>query len=99
MHWISSLAQVAAAGTLEQPLRDAVDKLRADSGLKSPENPGGGPPGSILDRLFLRCAEVHFAARRPHGQTAVARVLPGILLWISVVLPAAAAGLSADERD
>ena len=59
MHWIAPTAKDAAAATLEKRLWDAADQFRANSGLKAQEY-----SGPILGLIFLRFAEVRFAAQR-----------------------------------
>jgi len=59
MHWIASLEKDRVAGTLEKRLWDAADQFRANSGLKSQEY-----SAPVLGLIFLRFAEVRFAAQR-----------------------------------
>ncbi len=59
MHWIAPSDKDAAAVTLEKRLWDAADQLRANSGLKAQEY-----SGPILGLIFLRFADVRFAACR-----------------------------------
>jgi type I restriction enzyme M protein len=59
MHWIASLEKDRVAGTLEKRLWDAADQFRANSGLKSQEY-----SAPFLGLIFLRFAEVRFAAQR-----------------------------------
>ncbi|HRD64581.1 MAG TPA: class I SAM-dependent DNA methyltransferase [Candidatus Competibacter sp.] len=59
MHWIAPSEKDAAATTLEKRLWDAADQFRANSGLKAQEY-----SGPILGLIFLRFAEVRFAAQR-----------------------------------
>lgn len=59
MHWIASPEKDTAAATLEKRLWDAADQFRANSGLKAQEY-----SGPILGLIFLRFAEVRFAAQR-----------------------------------
>ncbi len=59
MHWIAPSQKDAAATTLEKRLWDAADQFRANSGLKAQEY-----SGPILGLIFLRFAEVRFAAQR-----------------------------------
>jgi type I restriction enzyme M protein len=59
MHWIATPEKDATAATLETRLWDAADQLRANSGLKAQEY-----SGPILGLIFLRFAEVRFAAQR-----------------------------------
>jgi type I restriction enzyme M protein len=59
LHWIAPTAKDAAAATLEKRLWDAADQFRANSGLKAQEY-----SGPILGLIFLRFAEVRFAAQR-----------------------------------
>ncbi len=56
--------------TLEKRLWDAADQFRANSGLKAQEY-----SGPILGLIFLRFAEVRFAAQRAKLEKA-RRVLP-----------------------
>jgi type I restriction enzyme M protein len=59
MHWIAPSEKDAAATSLEKRLWDAADQFRANSGLKAQEY-----SGPILGLIFLRFAEVRFAAQR-----------------------------------
>lgn len=59
MHWIAPSEKDTAAATLEKRLWDAADQFRANSGLKAQEY-----SGPILGLIFLRFAEVRFAAQR-----------------------------------
>jgi type I restriction enzyme M protein len=59
MHWIAATEKNAAAATLEKRLWDAADQFRANSSLKAQEY-----SGPILGLIFLRFAEVRFAAQR-----------------------------------
>ncbi len=59
MLWIAPSEKDAAATSLEKRLWDAADQFRANSGLKAQEY-----SGPILGLIFLRFAEVRFAARR-----------------------------------
>ena len=59
MQWIAPSEKDTAAAALEKSLWDAADQLRANSGLKAQEY-----SGPILGLIFLRFAEVRFAARR-----------------------------------
>ena len=59
MHWIAPAEKDTAAASLEQRLWDAADQFRANSGLKAQEY-----SGPILGLIFLRFAEVRFAALR-----------------------------------
>ena len=59
MHWIVSHEKDAATNTLEKRFRDAADQCRANSGLKSQEY-----SAPVLGLIFLRFAEVRFAAQR-----------------------------------
>lgn len=65
MHWIAPSEKDAAAASLEKNLWDAADQLRANSGLKAQEY-----SGPILGLIFLRFAEVRFAARRAQLEAA-----------------------------
>jgi type I restriction enzyme M protein len=57
MHWIAPTAKDAGAASLEKRLWDAADQFRANSGLKAQEY-----SGPLLGLIFLRFAEVRFAA-------------------------------------
>ena len=57
MQWIAPSEKDSATTTLEKRLWDAADQLRANSGLKPQEY-----SGPILGLIFLRFAEVRFAA-------------------------------------
>ncbi len=59
MHWIAPSEKDAASSSLEKRLWDAADQFRANSGLKAQEY-----SGPILGLIFLRFAEVRFAAQR-----------------------------------
>src|ERR1700704_5801142 len=59
MHWIAPSEKVAANGALEKRLWAAADQLRANSGLTSQQY-----SQPVLGLIFLRFAEVRFAARR-----------------------------------
>jgi type I restriction enzyme M protein len=59
MHWIAPSEKDAASASLEKQLWDAADQFRANSGLKAQEY-----SGPILGLIFLRFAEVRFAAQR-----------------------------------
>lgn len=59
MHWIAPTEKNAASASLEKRLWDAADQFRANSGLKAQEY-----SGPILGLIFLRFAEVRFAAQR-----------------------------------
>ena len=59
MKWIAPAEKDDATVTLEKNLWDAADQFRANSGLKAQEY-----SGPILGLIFLRFAEVRFAAQR-----------------------------------
>src|SRR5205809_1826371 len=59
MKWIAPSEKDTANSTLEKRLWDAADQFRANSGLKAQEY-----SGPILGLIFLRFAEVRFAAQR-----------------------------------
>ncbi len=59
MHWIAPSEKDAASAALEKRLWDAADQFRANSGLKSQEY-----SAPVLGLIFLRFAEVRFAAQR-----------------------------------
>ena len=59
MRWIAPSEKDTATTALETRLWDAADQFRANSGLKAQEY-----SGPILGLIFLRFAEVRFAARR-----------------------------------
>ena len=59
MKWIAPSEKDAATISLEKRLWDAADQFRANSGLKAQEY-----SGPILGLIFLRFAEVRFAAQR-----------------------------------
>jgi type I restriction enzyme M protein len=59
LHWIAATEKDAAAASLEKRLWAAADQFRANSGLKAQEY-----SGPILGLIFLRFAEVRFAAQR-----------------------------------
>jgi type I restriction enzyme M protein len=59
MHWIAPPGKDSATDTLEKRLWASADQFRANSGLKAQEY-----SGPILGIIFLRFAEVRFAAQR-----------------------------------
>jgi len=59
MRWIAAPEKDTATATLEKRLWEAADQFRANSGLKAQEY-----SGPILGLIFLRFAEVRFAAQR-----------------------------------
>ena len=59
MLWIAPSEKDAASASLEKRLWDAADQFRANSGLKAQEY-----SGPILGLIFLRFADVRFAAQR-----------------------------------
>ena len=59
MHWIATTEKDTATNTLEKRLWDAADQFRANSGLKAQEY-----SAPVLGLIFLRFAEVRFAALR-----------------------------------
>src|SRR5882672_6704729 len=59
MRWVAATERDTAAATLEKRLWDAADQFRANSGLKSQEY-----SAPVLGLIFLRFAEVRFAAQR-----------------------------------
>jgi type I restriction enzyme M protein len=59
MHWIAPSEKDLASESLEKRLWDSADQFRANSGLKAQEY-----SSPILGLIFLRFAEVRFAARR-----------------------------------
>jgi type I restriction enzyme M protein len=59
MHWIAPAEKDTATTTLEKRLWEAADQFRANSGLKSQEY-----SAPVLGLIFLRFAEVRFAAQR-----------------------------------
>lgn len=65
MHWIAPTEKDTATSSLEKSLWDAADQFRANSGLKAQEY-----SGPILGLIFLRFAEVRFAALRAQLETA-----------------------------
>ena len=58
MHWIAPSEKDTASTALEKRLWDAADQFRANSGLKAQEY-----SGPILGFIFLRFAELRFAAQ------------------------------------
>jgi len=65
MHWIAPPEKNTDNAALEKNLWDAADQFRANSGLKAQEY-----SGPILGLIFLRFAEVRFAAQRAELETA-----------------------------
>src|SRR5207249_6676545 len=59
MRWVAPPAKDAATATLEKRLWAAADELRANSGLTSAQY-----AQPVLGLIFLRFAEVRFAAQR-----------------------------------
>ncbi len=59
MQWITPSEKATHAATLEMRLWDAADQFRANSGIKPQEY-----SAPVLNLIFLRFAEVRFAARR-----------------------------------
>src|SRR5436189_5305744 len=59
MKWIAPSEKDTGNSTLEKRLWDSADQFRANSGLKAQEY-----SGPILGIIFLRFAEVRFAAQR-----------------------------------
>src|SRR5690348_4403821 len=59
MHWIAPSEKDNNTAALEKRLWDAADQFRANSGLKAQEY-----SSPILGLIFLRFAEVRFAAQR-----------------------------------
>src|SRR3989442_5447913 len=59
MRWVAPAEKDNATATLETRLWDAADQFRANSGLKSQEY-----SAPVLGLIFLRFAEVRFAAQR-----------------------------------
>jgi type I restriction enzyme M protein len=59
MQWIAQSEKDTATDTLEKNLWDAADQFRANSGLKAQEY-----SAPVLGLIFLRFAEVRFAAQR-----------------------------------
>src|ERR1700731_752660 len=59
MQWIAPSEKDTASETLEKRLWAAADQFRANSGLKSQEY-----SAPVLGLIFLRFAEVRFAAQR-----------------------------------
>jgi type I restriction enzyme M protein len=59
MLWVAPSEKDTATDTLEKRLWDAADQFRANSGLKSQEY-----SAPVLGLIFLRFAEVRFAAQR-----------------------------------
>jgi len=72
LHWIAPTEKDPAAASLEKRLWDAADQFRANSGLKAQEY-----SGPILGLIFLRFAEVRFAAQRARLEQAGASARRG----------------------
>ena len=74
MQWIAPSQKDSGNSTLEKRLWDAADQFRANSGLKAAEY-----SQPVLGLIFLRFAEVRFAAASPSGEAPgiVAAWLPG----------------------
>lgn len=67
MQWIAPSEKDAATSTLEKRLWDAADQFRANSGLKAQEY-----SSPVLGLIFLRFADVRFAAQRARLEMAEA---------------------------
>ena len=65
MIWIAPSEKDTDTAALEKRLWDAADQFRANSGLKSQEY-----SAPVLGLIFLRFAEVHFAAQRAKQEKA-----------------------------
>ncbi|HNU11626.1 MAG TPA: class I SAM-dependent DNA methyltransferase [Rubrivivax sp.] len=72
MHWIAPTEKDAATASLERRLWDAADQFRANSGLKAQEY-----SGPILGLIFLRFADLRFAALRAQLEAAGASARRG----------------------
>lgn len=59
LHWIAPSEKDSSSASLEKRLWEAADQFRANSGLKAQEY-----SGPILGLIFLRFADVRFAAQR-----------------------------------
>jgi type I restriction enzyme M protein len=59
MKWIAPSEKDSGSATLEKRMWDAADQFRANSGLRAQEY-----SGPVLGLIFLRFAEVRFAAQR-----------------------------------
>src|ERR1035437_4483846 len=59
MNWVAPSKTDVAGAALEKRLWDAADQFRANSGLKAQEY-----SAPVLGLIFLRFAEVRFAAQR-----------------------------------
>ncbi len=67
MHWVAPAEKDAANTKLEDRLWAAADQLRANSGLNAAQY-----SAPFLGLIFLRFAEVRFAARRAQFEKASA---------------------------
>jgi type I restriction enzyme M protein len=67
MLWIAKSEKDSANGTLEKRLWDAADQFRANSDLKAAQY-----SQPVLGLIFLRFAEVRFAAERAKFEKTVA---------------------------
>src|SRR6266446_8686467 len=72
MHWIAPSEKDTDNAALEKRLWDAADQFRANSGLKSQEY-----SAPVLGLIFLRFAEVRFAAQRAKLEKASASTRRG----------------------
>ena len=72
MHWVAPTEKDTLTETLERRLWDAADQFRANSGLKSQEY-----SAPVLGLIFLRFAEVRFAAQRAKLEKASASARRG----------------------
>lgn len=72
MHWIAPSEKDTDNAALEKRLWDAADQFRANSGLKSQEY-----SAPVLGLIFLRFAEVRFAAQRAKLEKASASARRG----------------------
>ena len=101
MIWLAPSEKDTDTAALEERLWGAAEQAvpAPISGLKSQEYSGGRPQGPVLGLIFLRFTELRFAAQRARLEKAAHRLVIGILLWASTVLPVmAASGLFTDER-
>ena len=76
MRWVAPSEKDTATATLEKRLWDAADQFRANSGLKSQEY-----SAPVLGLIFLRFAEVRFAAQRAKLEKAERVVAGAAAAW------------------
>lgn len=99
MIWIARSEKDTANGTLEKRLSDAAEQVVPAPLFAKVDYCNSARREGLLGLIFLRFAEVRFTTQRARLENAANRVVIGILLLASTVLPAvSASGLSTNER-